>query len=51
MKSYFQDNETHKCEKNRFHEVQSNSLINIPFIMRENLCNARASLKIRIQPM
>ena len=31
MKFYFQENEIHKCEKNRFHEVQSSYLIDIPF--------------------
>ena len=47
MKSYFQKNETH----NRFHEVQSSSLIDISFDMRENLCNARGKSKIRMQPI
>ena len=42
-KSYFQENDIHKCEKNRFYEVQSSSLIDIPFGMRENLL--KASLK------
>ena len=51
MKSYFQVNETHKCEKNKFHEVQSSSLINILFSMRKNLYNARCKSKIRMQPM
>ena len=48
MKSYFQENETHKCEKNKFHEVQSSSLINISFSMRDNLCNARCKSKIKM---
>ena len=42
MKFYFQENETHECEKNRFHEVQSSSLIHIPFSMIENLCNVKS---------
>ena len=36
MKSYFKENETHKCEKIRFYKVQSNSLIDIPFSMWGN---------------
>ena len=51
MKFYFQESETHKCEKNRFHKLQSSTLINILFIMRENLFNARGKSKIRVQPM
>ena len=49
MKSYFKENETHKCRKNRFHEMQSSSLIDIPFSMRKNLCNARGKSKIYMQ--
>ena len=49
MKFYFQENETHECEENRFHEVQSNSLINILFIMIENLCNTRGKSKTMMQ--
>ena len=49
MKSYFQENETHKYKKDRFYEVQSSSLIHIPFSMRENLCNTRGKSKINMQ--
>ena len=48
MKFYFQENGIHNCEKNRFYEVQSSSLINITFIMRENLYNARCKSKIKM---
>ena len=48
-KSYFQVNISHKCEKNRFHEMQSSSLIDISFGMRENLCNARGKFKTNMQ--
>ena len=48
MKLYFQENETHECGENRFHEVKSSSLLNITFVMRENLCNARDKSKIRM---
>ena len=48
MKSFFQENEIHECGKNRFHEVQSSSLIIILFSMRENLCNARGKSEGRM---
>ena len=49
MKSYFQENKIYKCEKNRFYEMQSSSLLNITFIMIKNLYNARGKSKIRMQ--
>ena len=48
MKFYFQVNETRKYGKNRFHEVQSSSLINILFSMKENLYNARGKSGTRM---
>ena len=48
MKSYFEENETHECKKNKFYEVQSSFLITIPFNMIENLCNAKGKSKIRM---
>ena len=48
MKSHFQENKTHKCGENKLHEVQSSFLINIPFSMRDNLCNARGKSKIKM---